>query len=142
MAMMFTILLMTLGFLVGLVIRKIFSNLCAICFSVSSTWLILQVLLFKGKSIDPVIIALLMGGSIVGMLYYLGAKIKDNYQIFKFPFLVTAFAFAYAVVSQKIELKTILVIGFLWIVFGTVFIFREHRFKNIALKLIECCKNW
>jgi hypothetical protein len=140
--MTLTILIMALGFVVGLAVRKVFPHLCAICFSVSSTWLILLTLLFKGEPIDPVIIAMLIGGSVVGVMYYLGGKVKDAYQVFKFPFLVTAFIFTYAVVAEKLEPKAVLLAGFLWTAFGTVFALRDEGFKKIALKLIECCKNW
>ena len=140
--MTLTILILLLGFLLGLVIQKVFPNLCAICFSVSFTWLILLCLFIFGMYVDPIIISVLMGGSAVGVMYYLGAKIKNGYEIFKFPFLASAFALIYEIISQKVEIKALLILTLLWSGFGAVFLFRKKSFSKVALKLIECCKNW
>ena len=50
--------------------KKKLEKLCVICASVSLTWIFLLILYFLGKFEDLVVIALLMGGSVVG-LYYL-----------------------------------------------------------------------
>lgn len=140
--MIIAVSLLVFGFVTGLYLRKVLPNLCAICFSVSSSWLILLYLLFRGAPVDRVATALLMGGSAVGLMYYLGGKIKDSYQIFKFPFLVTAFALAYTVVLKSIEWQLIALVSTLWLVFAVIHGFSEKGLKRTALKLIECCKNW
>ncbi|MFQ5493308.1 MAG: hypothetical protein ACE5DX_04075 [Candidatus Dojkabacteria bacterium] len=47
---------------------------CSICFAVSATWLTLLVLGYLSIEVDPVLPAVLMGGSVVGTMY----KIKES----------------------------------------------------------------
>ncbi|MEX0689815.1 MAG: hypothetical protein WD095_00035, partial [Candidatus Paceibacterota bacterium] len=59
-----------------LVLRSLFSvKVCALCASVFATWLFLLGYLYLGNGVDPSIIAILMGGSIVGFMYLLEKKL-------------------------------------------------------------------
>ncbi|HLC73004.1 MAG TPA: hypothetical protein VJH20_00035 [Candidatus Nanoarchaeia archaeon] len=53
-------------------------NICAICAAVSITWISLIIMKLLGYIIDNVIIAILMGQSIVGIMYYLDKKMKNK----------------------------------------------------------------
>lgn len=56
--------------LLGKIIKKIIGKkVCAICAAVSLTWLSLLLLWLAGFKIDPLVIAILMGQSIVGIMY-------------------------------------------------------------------------
>ncbi len=54
-------------------------NLCAICISVSLTWIVLVMLWQFGYIVDVTPIAVLMGMSIVGIMYKLEALYKKNH---------------------------------------------------------------
>jgi len=53
-------------------------NICAICAAVSITWISLIIMKLLGYIIDNIIIAILMGQSIVGIMYYLDKKMKNK----------------------------------------------------------------
>lgn len=56
--------------LLGKTIKKLIGKkVCAICAAVSLTWLSLLILWLTGFKIDPLVIAILMGQSIVGIMY-------------------------------------------------------------------------
>lgn len=58
-------------------IKKIVGKkICAICVAVSLTWFSLLVLKWLGFKIDPLVIAILMGQSIVGIMY----KLEEYFQ--------------------------------------------------------------
>lgn len=51
---------------------------CAICAAVSITWLALLPLWFLGKEVDLLVVALLVGGSIVGLMYRAEKKLGSG----------------------------------------------------------------
>jgi hypothetical protein len=53
-------------------------NLCAICVSVSLTWIILLTLWLLGAQIDTVSIGVLMGMSVTGLMYKMEEAYKKN----------------------------------------------------------------
>ena len=124
-------------FFVGLVLQTFFQRLCAICFAVSLTWLYG---LLTGW--DPLILAMLMGGSAVGLMYYLGTKFPSGFGFFKLPYLVTAFVVIESFLSRSLEMKTFLILIGVWIVFLIVYIFRKGIGASWFKKVVECCKNW
>lgn len=44
-------------------------HVCPICAGVSSTWIVLLIARWWGLSVDPIMIGILMGGSVVGIAY-------------------------------------------------------------------------
>lgn len=64
-----TILYFLFAFLSGSIKKLIGKKICAICAAVSLTWLSLLILWLAGFNIDPLVIAVLMGQSIVGIMY-------------------------------------------------------------------------
>jgi len=133
-------------FLLGLLAREIVNKkICALCVSVSLTWLILLCDYWFYEEGDPIFLGILLGGSAVGGMYYLFSKVSEKYQIFKFPTLLTFFATAYWLIGKQpadMNLAILLLVG-LWIVFGGIFVLYAHpRWRAIGQKIIECCKNW
>ena len=137
---------LTVLFVFYIVLRFVLKlKVCALCASVSTTWLGLLVMKLFGFEIDPLIMGILMGGSAVGIMYLLEKKMSEKYSILKFPFLLTLFTLTYIVLTDFGEgLLIYLIILFLWVVFLTVFLMGENVevFKKIGNKLIEFCKNW
>lgn len=118
--------------------KKIRGKFCVICFSISLTWIALLILYFRSLFPDKTIIAILMGGSAIGLFYLF----YDKLSAFKLPFVLTLISVIHFIL-EKIELKTIYFLISLWLVFGLVYLFKSNKKLGVfANKLIECCKKW
>jgi len=118
-------------------------DFCVICASVSLTWLALLALYYIGFFNNPVLIALLMGGSIVGIFYLIEGKVKKELKLFRLPFLLSLIFAAYLLLSLSISIKTIFLLIALWLLFLFVFYYRKSKkLKKAIDKIIECCKRW
>lgn len=144
--MTLALLLIVAFFALGLLAQGIIrTRICALCVAVSFTWASLLLAYWSGAAIDPAILGILMGGSTVGALYYLSARLQPTYAILKLPFFVTAAFAAYAMLrgAAALQWASVALIAGLWVVFGAVALSREHPgFRKATQKLIECCRNW
>lgn len=135
----------TILFLLGILIRKKISNLCALCFAVAGTWILGLGYYFMGNNemlVNKLSLGILMGGSAVGSMYYLSSKLPEKYSLFKLPYFLSFILFIYFIFEQM-GLFALVGLGILWVLFLTLFIFRnDGRFKNIINQIIKCCKNW
>jgi hypothetical protein len=61
--------------------RFIKLKICAICATVTSTWLFLWILKFLGYEIPFLILGILMGESLTGLMYYLEKRAKKQKHI-------------------------------------------------------------
>lgn len=133
-------------FVVFLLLRRVFAvNVCALCAAVATTWalLLLLMLLPASLSIDPLLVGILMGGSVVGGMYVLEEKLPDTYVIFKLPLYLTLVTASYFVLRGAVVYTAIILLGLLWVVFLAFHINRNTKgFKALGMALIECCKNW
>lgn len=135
---MFEVILIILGlFVVALFLKSFLSQLCAICFAVSLTWLYG---LYMGW--NPVILATLMGGSAVGFMYYLGSRLPENLFVFKLPYLVTALVLIWFILGNGLETRLLLALVGVWFVFVGIYLARHGVGKHWFKKVVECCKNW
>jgi len=64
-------------FLKELIKKKFKLKICAICSAVSFTWITLLSLKFAGVLVDDLLMGILMGGSVVGVMYLFEKKIKE-----------------------------------------------------------------
>ena len=139
--MLFYILLGISGlFFLILLVKSLLKNkkICAICLSVSLTWIILLPFYFLGIFADKILIAILMGQTSIGLFYFFNEKLS----VFKLPFILTLVSLIYFTL-EKIELNAIYLLALLWILFGFVYLFKSNKkFKIFANKLVECCRNW
>jgi len=117
---------------------------CAICLSVSLTWLSLLALYHIGLFRDSIVIALLMGESIVGIFYLVESRIGEDLKLFRFPFLLTlTSAGYYALKPQQFALETIALLAGLWGFFLLLYVWRfNSSVRKLVMKAIECCKSW
>lgn len=131
-------------FIVFLALRTVFRlKLCAICASVSGTWIIFLLLFYFGYAIDPVLIGILLGGTAVGLMYFLEKKMQEKYGIFRLAFYLTAIVIAYMLLGGIITMPAVAILAFLWLLSALLFWGREKKgVKSWAKKIIECCKNW
>jgi hypothetical protein len=140
--MTLALLLLSAFFILALIARSALPNLCAICASVSLTWLALIVLYFRGEDVSAILISVLMGGSAVGLLYYLSAKIPEKWNIFKFPFLLTLFAGIYLIFEKPDNYLFLLIIVGLWLATLGILLASKGKVEGLSKRIIECCKNW
>lgn len=118
---------------------------CAICAGVSVTWTALLAARALGVSVDPVLVAVLVGESATGAMYLLERKLPERLHIFKLPFLLTVTLAAYAALDADggRTWAPYAFLAALWTAFGLVHALRRGtRGRVIAARLIECCKNW
>ncbi|MDZ4231288.1 MAG: hypothetical protein U1C52_00645 [Patescibacteria group bacterium] len=128
-----------------LILRSILKvKFCVLCAAVATTWIGLLAASFYGVAVDSLSIGILMGGSAVGVMYLLEAKLPEGWSILKLPFLLTLFALIYVLLAKiPIDIKLSATLLALWAIFLTVFIFQSNgKLEDIGRKLIECCKNW
>lgn len=118
-------------------------RICALCAATALTWMTLLVIDVAFISVDPVIIGILMGGSVVGLMYFLEEKFHPRYQIFKLPYLITTLSIVYVLLGGEItSILLILLIG-LWVIFSLLYLMRNSEGLRKSIQhIIECCKNW
>lgn len=116
---------------------------CVICVSVSLTWIGLLVLYRLSRFNDPVILAILIGGSIVGLYNMLEKRVSTKLTIFRLPFLLSLMYMAYVAITFTFNLPTISLIVALWIVLGFAYVYRNKPIVNQIVKnVIKCCGEW
>ena len=87
--------------------EKFFANaakwICPLCLGVLSTWLGFLVAHYLGRTIDLQIVAIMMGGSVVGFTYYLEKKIESArfMNTWKTIFVVTGFLAVYYLLKEN-----------------------------------------
>ncbi len=135
----------TISFLILLGIKQITKmKFCVLCLSVSATWITLLALYWLGLSINPILIAVLIGQSIVGTYYLVEKKVSESMQIFRLPFLLTMTFLAYFFLDVRNGfLGTFIFLGFLWCGFVLLFLYRNNTYtKRFVQKIIACCRDW
>lgn len=136
------LLLGTFLFALFIIGRAFGLTVCAACVAFVGTWLALLALHSAGWRVDPVLVAALMGGSVVGISYFLQEKLPEDYQLFTFPFLASGFSVVYMLFGEY-DTHALPLLGSLWGVFGFLFVLRTNApVAGVARKLIECCRNW
>ncbi|PIQ92191.1 MAG: hypothetical protein COV70_01205 [Parcubacteria group bacterium CG11_big_fil_rev_8_21_14_0_20_39_22] len=141
----FVIIGIAVVFAILVALRSSFSlKLCALCGAVSTVWIALLTFLYLEKlTIDPVLIGILMGGSVVGLMYLLEQKLPEKYQILKLPFFLTLVSLSYFALEKEVILEATLILFVLWILFAIVYVVRDKDgIKTFGRKIIECCRNW
>lgn len=134
----------TLLFVVILLLRKLFSwRICALCAAVSITWITLLIMSYAGIEIDSQLITLLVGGSVVGILYLLEDRLEEKYHILRLPFFLTLIVSGYLLITLTINWESLLVLAVVWLLTFLVFSFRQQPWlRSAAKEIIKCCKDW
>lgn len=131
-------------FLFFLLVRKISKfNFCLFCASVFLTWLIFLILFYLDKFNNLILISILMGGSIVGIIYLLEEKLKEKFLFFKLPFYLTLVFIALIFLKFNFYFEIFNFILIIWLIFLLLFLFKNNKkIKEIFQVIINCCKNW
>ena len=139
------ILATTTLFLIAVVIHGLgLFRYCAVCITVSLSWMFLLVTKLVGYNVNPVLTGVLMGESIIGLYYLLERKAPVSWQIFRWPYIITMTVLTYVILGIISGIwSAILMLVIIWIVCGVIFAWRESvLFKKIAEQLIACCRDW
>jgi hypothetical protein len=143
--MVLTILWTTLGilvlFLVFVFLRKIIQKklklkICAICAAVGLTWITLLILKWSGFLIDNLLIGILMGESIVGIMYLFEKKIKEakkeNLLWLKVFIILIGTSLVYLLLSEFYGLGfwILLLISFVFLIYILISMKSSVRKKN------------
>ena len=127
-------------FFLLLIIRSVFSikKGCAICLSVTLTWIALLTLYFLNIFSDKIIIAILMGHTSLGIYYLFEKKVKRRFLLFRLPYLLTSILAIYSIFNG-FYINSLMILAIIWVFFTLTYLFKFNKF---ATKLIECCKRW
>ena len=145
-AISFVFLLILVYFSLFMLLRSFTGwHFCVLCASVSTTWVSLLVLYWPKRFDALPLIAVLTGGTVVGIYYLVEQKTPDAFHVFRLPFFLTLLLLAYlilGVVGEAILLSVLFLIV-LWLLFGGIYVYQHNpKVKGLATRLIECCKNW
>ena len=137
---LWTLIGITAVFFVLLTIKSIFNikKLCAICLSVTLTWILLLILYFIGIFADKLVIAILMGHTSLGLYYILEKKVRKRLLIFRLPYLLTSISIIYFIFNGFMINAVYFILG-LWLLFILIYLF---KFNKLTKRIIECCKKW
>ncbi len=125
------------------ILKKKPKKFCAICGAVVITWLTLLILYFIGLFDDRTILALLIGGSVIGIFYLWENKAKEEKLVFRLPLILTLFLLAYFVLMKEIIFESLIFIAIIWVFFLIIYSYRRNKnFNSFVKKIIECCKRW
>lgn len=137
--------LITVFFLLLLLFQHLFNKkFCGLCGAVVLTWVSLLMLYSLGKFDNFIVIALLLGQSTLGIFYLAEKKVPEPLTLFRLPFLITLIFIALVLlVPTFLELRTILMVGALWLMFLALYFYRRTpAWHSLVKNIIECCKNW
>lgn len=137
----------TIIFLLLLVVKAVGKlKFCVLCASISLTWIALVVSYWLSLFNDLVLIALLVGNSIVGIYYLIERKIAEKFHIFRLPFFLTLLFVGYLLLSATAPgrlIPTVIFLVFLWLIFGFLYFYGHNpKLKSAVSYIINCCKNW
>lgn len=131
-------------FVILLVVKAVAGfRLCVLCASVSGTWIALLALYHGGYYTNETVIALLIGQSIVGLLYFLRDHFADPYSVFTLPFLLTGTIIGYMLLVTDLLPLSLGVVGSTWVIAGVLFAYRKNdRIAVMFDAVIACCRDW
>ncbi|MFQ6004377.1 MAG: hypothetical protein ACE5OQ_02645 [Woeseia sp.] len=131
---------------IGLLIMKSVTKwkFCVICTSVSATWMALLASYWLGMFHQPVIIAVLMGQSIVGLYYLVENRTNEGLHVFRLPFLLTLTLAGFVALGVTTDLVYALsLLAGLWVVLSLLYLYRQNpRTRIVVDRIIACCKDW
>lgn len=122
------------------------AKICALCAGVSLTWVWLLVARWLGYFIDPVVLGMLMGGSVVGSMYKIDKRAASGTSIiWKLSFVLFGFSLVYSVLMSQFIIAGLLAVaeffalglGLGW--FASKNASQNERRSNLLEKMKNCC---
>lgn len=129
-------------FPVLLFFKKITSfRFCVLCASVSLTWLGLLFLYWVGRFDDTVVLALLIGQSIVGVYYVAEKRLANKFMVFRLAGLLTMTFVAYVLLSG-FDATVFVLLAAAWLLSGILYSYRNSsRLKTTVDHIVACCRD-
>ena len=123
--------------------KRIKEKFCVICVAVSLTWAVLLILYWLKIFDNVIIIALLLGESILGIFYLVEDKFRVM-RFFRLPFLLTLILIGYYLLVGLEDLfNSIIFLAVLWGLFVLVYSYKNNKKIGLLVdKIIKCCKEW
>lgn len=123
--------------------KKIKNKFCVICASFVLTWASLLTLYWNKAFENIILIALLIGMSVLGIYYAVENKVKEEIKLFRFPFILTLISLGYFILTFEFNIDNLIFLFVLWILFLFVFIYHKNKSVKIFINnIVECCKKW
>ena len=120
-------------------------TICPICAGVFLTWVGLIIAYTIGYQINLTIPALLMGGSVVGVVYQLEKKFRDlpvgRVLLWKILFIPTGFVVAYGILER---LPAVFLLAVIFLFLASLLLIRKtnthsESVDGLEKKMEECC---
>ncbi|KKU15252.1 hypothetical protein A3A20_00995 [Candidatus Wolfebacteria bacterium RIFCSPLOWO2_01_FULL_45_19] len=146
MSLLFSVfVLISFLFFILLAIKEMLGlKFCVLCASVSAAWLGLLTAYIAGFWNDAVLLAIFMGGSVVGIMYLLEKKLPPEFDIFRLPFYLSGAALVWFILARAADFGVLVLLAGLWLVTGAIYALKNKSkvVKKIAERLIACCRDW
>lgn len=117
-------------------------QVCPVCAGTFLTWVWLVSAHFLGYEINLVIPALLMGGTVVGVMYKLEKKFSNlpagRLLLWKVVFVPAGFVAAYGVLEQ-LWTAVLLVLAFVFLLSLALLSLRGESASGLEKKMEDCC---
>ena len=138
------VLTISLLFYVGLLIKPLLKmKFCTICLAVSLTWLSLFALRQLGLFDNDLILAILLGQSVVGGYYLWERRAEAGALVFRLPVILALTFGAWTLLLLELDLSLLGVVIVVWIVHGLLYNYRTREgVKTYVDKIIACCSKW
>ncbi len=126
-----------------LLVKKVTKiRLCALCSAVAITWLGLLVLYWLDQFDNTMLIALLIGQSVLGIYYLAEKRLREGLMIFRLPGWMTLTFIAYIAIAG-LELWPLVIIGPAWLIAGFLYAYSANpKLKGTVDHIIACCRDW
>ena len=132
-------------FVLALVVQSVSTvRFCALCASVFGTWVIFLALFWVGYFQSVTALAVLLGGSAVGLLYMFEKRAPSQLLLFRLPLYLSLIFFALALLGVTDGLSEVgIIVLSLWFLFILLYLYRNNpRLKDAVDRVVACCKEW
>lgn len=138
-------LLIVVLFYAGLLLKPRLKKVkfCTVCAAVSATWLLLLLARILDWFDNEVLLALLLGESVVGGYYLVESKVRGALLVFRLPFLLTLSFAAYSIVAMATSLPVSGVVAAVWMLHGLLYVYRnDPSIRQKVDHIVACCSKW
>lgn len=138
------VLAVAVAFYLGLMLKKYLPILgCALCVAVAATWFVLWLISQNGVVVNPLLLALMIGESVVGTYYLAEKRASQDWQIFRLPFFLSLMLVGLMLASATPTVGAALIVAGLWAIHALLFYYRKSpRLQTKVRAIIDCCSGW
>ncbi len=116
---------------------------CAICIANTITWLTLLLLYQFNMYTNIILIALMMGLTLLGLYYTFEKMVSAPLLVLRLPLLLILIFGGYSILTKTVDFQGLLLVAGIWVIFLILYAYRQNpSFKTTITHLVECCKKW